>query len=363
MILAGNRVSRLLQALRYTDPHSVQMPPTGKLSEATIADFEEWDLAGAPDPRSGTYGRNPRGAVAKLKGMSIEDGRKWWSFQPVREMPTPPVKDSKWPRTKIDSFILATLEAKALQPSPQTDARTLVRRAYIDLAGFRPNYDEVEAFAADTSADAYERLIDRLLESQHYGERWARHWLDVARYADDATYAWRYRDWVIEALNQDLPYDRFVKLQLSADLIPGVPRQDLRALGFLGAAPVYFKEPRLSKEVIETFVADDWDERVDAVGRGLLGMTIACARCHDHKFDPITTKDYYGLAGVFASTSTWLKAADSFDIDPRLETRFMWVEQLRIYRSWIIRPDVLTEAERPEPTRTPTKSSSSCTLR
>jgi hypothetical protein len=324
VILAGKPgQSRLLQAIRYADPH-LQMPPTGKLPDATITDFEAWISAGAPDPRQETEA-GTQGAVPKLKGMSIEDGRKWWSFQQVREMPTPSLKDADWPRTKIDSFILARLEAKALQPSPPADARTLVRRAYIDLVGFKPTYDEVEAFAADTSADAYERLIDRLLASHHYGERWARHWLDVARYADDATYAWRYRDWVIEALNEDLPYDRFVKLQLSADLMPGVPRQDLRALGFLGAAPVYFKEPRLSKEVIETFVADDWDERVDAVGRGLLGMTIACARCHDHKFDPITTKDYYGLAGVFASTSNGQRP--TFDIDPQLETRFMWIEQ------------------------------------
>jgi hypothetical protein len=312
--------SKLLQALRYTDPH-LQMPPAGKLPDQVIADFEDWIKAGAPDPRKdSTPAPSP-----KLRGMSIEEGRKWWAFQPVQEIPPPPVQDAGWPRTKIDSFLLSKLEGKGLRPSLPADVRTLVQRVYVDLVGYKPTYEEIEAFTKNPSTDAYERLIDTLLASPHYGERWGRHWLDVARYADDALYAWRYRDWVIEALNTDLPYDRFVKLQLAGDLMPDTPREDLRALGFLGAAPLYFKEPRLSKEVIETFVADDWDERVDAVGRGLLGMTVACARCHDHKFDPITTKDYYGLAGVFASTSSGQRP--TFEIDPKTETRFMWVEQ------------------------------------
>jgi hypothetical protein len=315
--------SRIIRALRYSDTN-LQMPPTGKLPDATIADFEAWISAGAPDPREDSS-PSSKAADSKPKGMSLEEGRKWWAFQPVHEIAPPAVSNSSWPRTKIDAFLLAKLEAKKLKPSPQADARTLVDRAYIDLVGFKPTYEEVQAFVADPSRNAYERLIDRLLASRQYGERWGRHWLDVARYSDDAIYAWRYRDWVVEALNQDVGYDRFVKLQLSADLMPGTPRQDLRALGFLGTAPAYFKEPRLSKDVIETFVSDDWDERVDAIGRGLLGITIACARCHDHKFDPITTKDYYGLAGVFASTSNGVRP--TFEVEPQLETRFMWVEQ------------------------------------
>ncbi len=324
--------SRMLQALRYTDPH-LQMPPGGKLPEPVLADFERWITAGAPDPRADTAAGAQ--SPAPLKGMSIEDGRKWWAFQPVRELPTPKVKDRAWPITKVDSFVLAKLEQKDLKPSAPADARTLVRRAYIDLTGLKPSYEEVEAFANDTAPDAYDRLITRLLAAPQYGERWGRHWLDVARYAEDnptgeATnpaypFAWRYRDWVIEAMNQDVPYDRFVKLQLAGDLIPGTVRADMRALGYLGAAPIYHKDQRLSEEVIYTFVTDDWDERVDAVSRGLLGMTVACARCHDHKFDPIPTKDYYGLAGVFASTMRAERPL--FDVDPKIETRYLWVQR------------------------------------
>ncbi len=328
--------SRILQAIRYTDP-DLQMPPAGKLPDSVIADFEQWIAAGAPDPRS----MDPRAATgaasptpAPLKGMSIEDGRKWWAFQPVREIAAPKIKDAAWAETKIDAFVLAKLEEKGLKPSPSADKRTLVQRAYVDLIGMKPAYEEVEAFVNDKSPDAYEKLLDKLLASQHYGERWGRHWLDVARYAEDnptseATnpgypYAWRYRDWVIEAFNQDVPYDRFVKLQLAADLMEDASRDDMRALGYLGTAPIYHKDRRLSEEVTAGFMADDWDERVDAVSRGLLGMTVACARCHDHKFDPILTKDYYGLVGVFASTMRVERPM--FDVDPQTEQRYLWAQ-------------------------------------
>src|SRR5262245_1844894 len=332
VVVAGKPAeSRLLNALRYTDSR-LQMPPTGKLPDAVIADFERWIAAGAPDPRGETAAGVK--TVAPLKGMSIEDGRKWWAFQPVQETPAPGVRKAAWSKTKIDSFLLAKLEEKRLAPSPPADPRTLVRRAYIDLLGLKPTYEEVEAFASDADPAAYDKLIERLLSSPQYGERWGRHWLDVARYAEDnptseATnppypFAWRYRDWVIEAMNQDVPYDRFVKLQLAADLMPGATPADMGALGYLGAAPVYHKDQRLSEEVIYTFVTDDWDERVDAVSRGLLGITVACARCHDHKFDPILTKDYYGLAGVFASTMR--AERPMFDVDRKIETRYLWAQ-------------------------------------
>lgn len=317
--------SRLLQVLRYTDS-SLQMPPSGKLDEQVIADFEQWIADGARDPRQDVAATS---APTPLKGMSIEDGRKWWAFQPVHELQAPKATAGDWPRTKIDSFLLAKLQEKGLKPSPRADPRTLIRRVYIDLTGLKPTYDEVEAFAKDTDPKAYEKLVDRLLASPRYGERWGRHWLDVARYGEDFgeppfPYAWRYRDWVIEALNKDVPYNQFVKLQLSADLMPGTPRSDLRALGYLATGPSYHKDARLSQEVIFGFATDDWDERIDAVGRGLLGLTVACARCHDHKFDPITAKDYYGLAGVFASTSAGERPV--FDIDPKTDARFMWVQ-------------------------------------
>ena len=237
-------------------------------------------------------------------------------------------------RSKLDRFVLAKLAEKGLTPSPEADARTLIRRAYIDLIGLKPTYDEVEAYAADPSPDKYEKLVDRLLASPQYGERWARYWLDVVRYAEDNPgnitnppypHAWRYRDWVIESLNKDVPYDRFVKLQLAADLMPSTPRSDLRALGIIALGPQDHKDVRLSVDVVGTIQLNDWDERLDAVSRGLLGLSVACARCHDHKFDPIQQKDYYRLLSVFASTQRALRPF--FDIDRDTETRFMWVYQ------------------------------------
>lgn len=322
--------SRLLTAMRFTDPH-LQMPPMGKLPEPVIADFEAWIAEGAADPRVAASGEKS----AALKGMSIEEGRKWWAFQPMNEMPATKVRNGDWVRNKIDAFVLAKLEEKKFSPSPQADRRTLVRRAYVDLVGYKPSYQEVESFAHDESPNAWGDLIDRLQAMPHYGEHWGRHWMDVARFGEDNStaeatnqpypFAWRYRDWIIEAMNRDIPYDRFVKMQLAADQMQDVSREDLRALGYLGAAPVYHKDQRLSADVIGGFLTDDWDERVDAVTRGLLGMTVACARCHDHKFDPIPTKDYYGLAGVFASTMRTEQAM--FEVDPKVEARFHWVQR------------------------------------
>ena len=324
--------SLVLKALSYADPQ-LQMPPTGKLPADVQSDFEQWIKAGAPDPRV-EKPKAATGGTKPLKGMSIADGRKWWAFQPVQELRTPKVRNVRWERNKIDAFILAKLEKRKLKPSPAADSRTLVIRAHLDLAGYRPTFEEIQEFVTDQRPDAWEKLIDRLLASPKYGERWGRHWMDVARFGEDnptgeATnpaylYAWRYRDWIIEAINKDVPYDRFVKLQLAADLMPGTAREDMRALGYLGAAPVYHKDLRLSKDVIGGFLTDDWDERVDAVSRGLLGMTVGCARCHDHKFDPILTKDYYGLAGVFASTMRVERPL--FEVSPEEENRYFWVQ-------------------------------------
>lgn len=279
--------------------------------------------------------------------MDIESGRKWWAFQPVVVQPQPKLRNEvfakRWTREKIDWFILAKLEQRKLQPSPEADRATLIARASLDLTGLRPSYEEVQAFVADKDPAAYEKLIDRLLASKHYGERWGRYWLDVARYGEDnptseATnppypFAWRYRDWVIDAINKDVPYDRFVKLQLAADLMPGTPRDDYRALGYLGAAPIYHTDLRLSKDVTETIFTDAWDERVDSVGRGLLGLTVGCARCHDHKFDPILTKDYYALAGVFASTMAAPRPLA--EVDKELEQQFMFTAQRLFYLSYL----------------------------
>jgi hypothetical protein len=333
--------SRLLQALRYSDPH-LQMPPSGKLADEVIADFEEWIAAGAPDPRVDTVVANglPGEAGTAKAGRRVvgenelAKGRQWWAFQAVHEWPAPVASHDSTIHTRLDHFVLAKLAEKRLTPSPEADPRTLVRRASVDLTGLKPTYEEVEAFANDTSPNRYEQLIDRLLSSPQYGERWARYWLDVVRYAEDNQgnitnppypHAWRYRDWVIESLDNDMPYDRFVKLQLAADLMPATSRSDMRALGIIALGPQDHKDVRLSVEVVGTIQLNDWDERLDTVSRGILGLSVACARCHDHKFDPIQQKDYYRLESVFASTQRALRPF--FDIDPQTETRFMWVYQ------------------------------------
>jgi hypothetical protein len=327
VLVAGDvEKSRLIHAIRWTDS-DFAMPPKRKLSPQQIARLEQWIKMGAPDPRT----ESKPGSTKTAKTPDLEAGRKWWAFGPVSQTPTPAVKQQGWTRKPIDSFALHELEAKQLLPSPRADPRTLIGRAYLDLIGLRPSYEEAEAFAKDPSDKAYEQVIERLLASPQYGQRWGRYWLDVARYGDDnptseATnrpypYAWRYRDWVIDAFNRDVPYNQFVTLQLAADLIPKTPRSDLVATGFLGAGPIYHKDGRLSKEVIENLYMDDWDERVDVVTRGVLGLTVACARCHDHKFDPITTRDYYALAGVFASTVAVPRPLE--DMDPHVETQFM----------------------------------------
>lgn len=222
-----------------------------------------------------------------------------WTFRPLTEVESVPnVKDTEWPKRRIDYFILHKLEEEGLTPSPQADARTLSRRLSFDLTGLPPK-------TTTASADAQ---IEKSLASPKYGERWARHWLDLARYTDTTASwlkstagAYRYRDWVVEALNDDMPYPEFVKRQLATDLMPETGPEDSVALGFLGLSPTYWKELQLPPEIIKTTVADEWEERVDVLGRTFLGLTLACARCHDHKSDPVTAADYYALAGVFAS--------------------------------------------------------------
>ena len=324
--------SLLLDAIRY---ESLEMPPDGKLPARVIADFETWIRMGAPDPRD----KAPAGKIGKQQGMSFKTARDWWSYQPVTRSKLPVTKRDNWAHRRLDHFVLARLEEHGLQPSPAADRRTLLRRLKLDLLGLPPTEKDIAEFDADKRPDAVARLVDRLLASRHYGERWGRHWLDVARWAEDNPTSeatnrphpdgWRYRDWVIEAINDDLPYDRFLVMQLAADLLPNFQRNDLRALGYLGTAPTYHKDPRLSKTVIETIATDDWDERVDALSRGLLGLTVACARCHRHKFDAITQQDYYSLAGVFASN--WKVKRPLVELTNEQERRVIWAQD-RIWR-------------------------------
>ena len=331
------RDSRLLNLLRHEE--EPKMPPKSRLGDGVIADFEKWIEMGVPYPRTTTTSEAPK----KTTTPDIEAGRAWWAFRPVAETDSPAVAQKTWAKKKVDAFVLKELEAAQLTPSPRADARTLIQRAYVDLIGLRPTFEQIEAFAREPSDKAYEQIIEQLLASPQYGERWGRYWLDVARYGEDnptseATnrpypYAWRYRDWVVDAINRDVPYNTFVTLQLAGDLMPNTRRSDLVATGFLGTGPVYHKDGRLSKDVIENLYMDDWDERVDVVSRGVLGLTVACARCHDHKFDPITTRDYYALAGVFASTVAGVRS--TADVAPESETKFMFAAERLFYLSYV----------------------------
>ncbi len=296
--------SLLLQAVHQTG--EIKMPPKGgKLSDEEISVLTDWIKMGAPWPATSV-------AVRTEPDKITDEMRHWWSFQPLKAPAIPTMKDS-WARTDIDRLVLAKLEAKGLKPAAQADKRTLLRRATLDLTGLPPTEEEVQAFQADKSPNAYEKEIDRLLASPRYGERWGRHWLDVARYADDDIRgldprgrgympldgAYVYRDWVVKAFNEDLPYNTFVKMQLAGDLMEKNPTHDeLAATSFLGEAPWIWDqaEPVQGR-------ADERNERIDAVTRGYLGLTVACARCHDHKYDPILAKDYYALGGVFASST------------------------------------------------------------
>lgn len=308
-ILPGNaEASPLLRALRYADP-DLQMPPKARLSDLQIEAFAAWINAGAPDPRS-----VPTGDTAKATAT-----RDHWAYQPPVASSPPAVHDTAWPRNAIDQFILAKLEAAGLRPAPQADRPTLIRRAYQDLLGLPPTPDAVARFVNDSAPDAFARLVEELLASPHYGERWARHWLDVARYADTKGYVYPereesaffhshlYRDWVIAALNNDLPYDQFLRYQVAGDQIAGPHGEDHRAaMGFL----------TLGRRFLGV-VHDIIDDRIDVVTRGALGMTMACARCHDHKFDPIPTADYYALYGVFAGSSERIVPVPGEPTDPK----------------------------------------------
>jgi hypothetical protein len=289
--IAGDPASsRMVQAIRYQGP---QMPPSGKLPGEQIALIEQWIAKGLPWPAESASAVVPSDVTKATVG-------KRWAWEPLHPSSPPAVSNAAAAPTAIDRFIQAKLEAANLKPAPAADRRALLRRLSIDLAGLAPTYAEVQAFENDTRPDAYERQVGRLLASPAFGERWGRHWLDLARYADSGTLGIRfplaitYRDWVIDAFNRDLPYDRFVTLQLAADQVDLSNRpQDVAALGFITLGNDLYRATELPDRV---------DDRIDVVARGLLALTVSCARCHDHKYDPIPTRDYYSLYGVFANT-------------------------------------------------------------
>jgi hypothetical protein len=307
--------SLLLEALRYG---TLKMPPKGKLPDAVIADFETWIKNGAADPRAGE-------APGKAIAIDVAAGRSHWAYQPVRNMPPPTVKRPDWPLGPIDQFILQRLESTGLAPSADADKTTLVRRLYFDLIGLPPTPDQIDAFVDAPSDDAYTRLVDQLLASPDFGVRWGRHWLDVARFGESVTLrgflmpeAWRYRDYVIHTFNHDHPYNEFVIEQIAGDLMPAgsatvsllEQQQRLIATTFLTLGNTNLEEQdkvQLRMDVV--------DEQLDVISKGFLAQTVTCARCHDHKFDPIPTRDYYAMAGILrnvkslenANVSKWLE--------------------------------------------------------
>ncbi len=307
--------SLLLHVTSYEG--KLKMPPMGKLKDQEVAALREWITMGAPwpgyDAKAGVVATSTSGTRKHGNKLS-DDDRQYWAFQKVKPQPVPAVKNKAWGKSPVDAFLLAKLEEKGVRPAPAADRLTLLRRATFDLTGLAPTESEMKEFLADRSPMAFDTVVERLLASPRYGEKWGRNWLDVARFADSTgndedhryPYAYKYRDYVINAFNTDLPYHQFVKEQIAGDLLPardgkpGLNREGIIATGFLalGAKAV-------AQQDKEKMLYDIYDEQVDVVSKTFLGVTLACARCHDHKFDPLYAKDYYGMVGMFASTKNF----------------------------------------------------------
>jgi hypothetical protein len=290
--------SKMIEAVRYGN-EDLQMPPKDRLPANVVADLEKWIAMGALDPRVGA-------APAAKAGIDIEAGKKYWAFQPLHRFEPPAAPGDRWGKTPIDRFILASLQRRNLTPNAIAGREKLIRRASFDLLGLPPTPEEISTFLNDPAPDAYEKLLDRLLENPHYGERWARHWLDVARFAESDGFehdsnrpaAYQYRDFVIRALNADMPFDRFAQLQIAGDEIAPGDWQAMAATGFLSAGVF---PTQITEKEFEFTRYTQLDDMISTVGNAMLGLTIGCARCHDHKFDPIGNLDYYRMAAVFGS--------------------------------------------------------------
>ncbi len=309
LVLGQADKSLLIQAVSHSD--KLRMPPKSKLSGPDVAVLSKWIAAGAPWPKEAS-----QGAAIRTGPISREE-RKFWSLQPVKPTEPPKVNDAAWPKNDIDRFILQRLEEKKLTPAPDADRRTLIRRVTFDLIGLPPTPEEVEAFLVDKSPDAFAKVVDRLLASKHYGERWGRHWLDVVRYADTAgetadypvPQAYRYRNWVIDAFNADKPYDEFIREQLAGDILAanGPPEkyaERITGTGFIAISRRFGFDP-------ENYFHLTIQDTIDTMGQAFLGQSLGCARCHDHKFDPVLRGDYYALYGIFDSTRYSIPGSES----------------------------------------------------
>jgi hypothetical protein len=309
----------VLQALSYEG--RVKMPPQGKLAAGKVASIREWIGTGAPTPAV----ESAMGVRAvTTRGVITEADKKFWAFRPISRAIPPTVAAKDWPANDIDRFILANLEKNGLQPAPPAGKNTLLRRATFDLTGLPPTEKEIKDFLSDNSPNAFGKVVDRLLASPRYGERWGRHWLDVMRYADSTgsdedhryPHAWRYRDYVVEAFNSDMPYNEFVREQLAGDLLAADEKSGIGYNGIIATGFLALGKKALAQKDLPLKRYDVVDDQIDVTSKAFLGLTVTCARCHDHKFDPIATKDYYSMAAIFASTLSYTKGQDG----PPVET-------------------------------------------
>ena len=309
--------SSLLRVLTYEN--QIKMPPQGKLPAESIAAIREWVAAGAPTPASTVVSDNSLSGTGvrpvALRGVITEYDKNFWAYKAHSKAPAPAVKQKDWANNALDQFVLANLEKNGMKPAPQADKPTLLRRATFDLTGLPPTEKELADFLADKSPKAFEKVADRLLASPRYGERWGRHWLDVMRYADSTgsdedhryPHAWRYRDYVVQAFNDDMPYNQFVREQLAGDILAADPSSGVGYRGVIATGFLALGKKALAQKDLPLKRYDVVDDQIEVTSKAFMGLTVNCARCHDHKFDPIATKDYYQMAAIFASTLSYEK--------------------------------------------------------
>ncbi|HTE18855.1 MAG TPA: DUF1549 domain-containing protein, partial [Armatimonadota bacterium] len=321
--------SLLIQAIHHK---GLQMPPGRKLPEKQVAALEKWVAMGAPWP--GDTGKTAAGPQSWTD--ILQSRRGWWSLQPVRKPAVPAVRNVAWSAQPVDRFILRALEGRGLKPAPPADRATLVRRVYLTLTGLPPTPAEIEQFLSDPSPNAYERLVDRVLASPHYGERWARHWMDVVRFGETHGYewnyevkdAWRYRDYLIRAFNMDVPYDQFVREHIAGDLMQQPRWNRAEGTNESRLATAFYRFGEAGHDVFKEIGLDVLDNQIDTLSKAFQATTISCARCHDHKLDAVSTKDYYALLGILVSSRQVVQTLDADDANAQRTARLAELKNL-----------------------------------